>query len=124
MAIPSQEDFVRSVIDHLGITQTKLGKAMGADNAYATAHNWKTGKVRLTYVETMRMLEMCGWLAMDGGAEVARIEPPDGRLESIAAAVGQILQNQKQQAELLQEIRATPEPRHKAAPTRPKRTAG
>lgn len=113
MAVPTQEDFIEAVLDQLATTQTKLGKALGADNAYATVHNWKTGKVRLTYAETMRMLEMCGWLAMGNGAKVARIEPPDGRPESIVEMVKETLANTNK---LLEAVG----PQRKAAPRRPK----
>lgn len=65
---PTQADFVRAVMAHLGMTQTQLGIALQKGNAYQTVHGWLERK-RLGYTDTMRMLEMCGWLSMDA-------EPP------------------------------------------------
>jgi len=63
--VPPQAAFVLAVRQKLGLTKTKLGKALGQDNAYSRGHAWESETTQLHYAEMMRMLLMCDWLTKD-----------------------------------------------------------
>jgi len=112
-----QPDFVRAVMAELGLSQTDLGVALKKPNAYATVHGWISGRLKLGYDDTMKMLELCGWLNMGEDARRAAGLPPDP-LEQIATGVRELLDNQKEFLDAVAEQRATPKRPGRARPKR------
>jgi len=110
-----QAEFVQAVMDKLGLSKTDLGAAMGRKNAYADVQGWITGRSILRLDETLRMLEMCGWISPDGKTGV-RADP----LESLADAVGVLAEGQKKMLALL-ESRPVAQPRKRPAAPTPRR---
>lgn len=86
---PTQREFVRLVREHLGLSPTELGEKLGKRNAYGSANSWETENPKnyrkLSYTDTMRMLELCGWLNMAGEAP-STVEPAN-QVDEIRVAV-------------------------------------
>lgn len=115
---PTQPDFVRAVLDRLGITQTDLGRLLRYPQPYQDAHRLLVGGRNLSYDDTMLLLERCGWLNM-GEAEPAISSPASqgvDHLEEIAAALKDLTESQ---AEILR--RLPPGDADALPPARPKR---
>lgn len=118
---PDQRAFVRAVRAHLGLSPTELGERLGKRNAYASVNAWETTNAknyrRLSYTDTMALLELAGWLNMLEDAPDLTAAPDP--LEEVARGVRDLLSGQERLlAELSQEpARAKPAPR-RAAPKR------
>lgn len=66
VASPNQREFIRAVRAFLNVTPTELGDLLGKRNAYNAVNAWETDNRsnfrKLSYQDTIAMLELCGWL--------------------------------------------------------------
>lgn len=115
MAFRDQAEFVQAVMDELQLSQTELGVELRKGNAYQQVHGWLTGRLKLGYQDTMRMLELTGWIRIESG-----VRP--GVAEDVAANQKEILENQLLGLEILREIREAIGTARATGRTQPRRT--
>lgn len=113
---PNQKEFVIRALKELGLTPTELGNKLGKKNGYNAVNAWTTDRPsnfrRISYEDTMTILEMCDWLKMGSEQPTLRLaarEQPANELAELRATQSRMLADQKRMIAYLESLTASVE---------------